>query len=401
MNKFMKYLKSHIFKLMTLLITIIFVTISMFYYISSTYNKLKNDFFVEFNNCNFDEAKKIINDNSLLLKFNKKNLNEDLNHYFTDVVNLLCTNLISGNITSEKALVVFKEIQSYNILNSSIDKLVIYLDNNFLPKDSSDYKALLELGLDNCNNKNYDKAIKLLNMIPSTEDKYYSTAQNYIEQCKENYKEDLFASADSLVKEDYYTKAIELLSNINTNIVESDDSDIVSKINFIENAREDFLALSSEQDDNNIKETSSNILESINMNNINTLNISSNTSYLVYVDLNNQTTNVYTGYTDNWNLVQSFSCSTGIEGKETPVGIFEVTNKGDWFYADEYQQGGKYWVQFLGDYLFHSLPYDENQSTILDYTLGTPASHGCIRLNTEDAKWLYDNVDLDSKVIIN
>ena len=152
MNKFMKYLKSHIFKLMTLLITIIFVTISMFYYISSTYNKLKNDFFVEFNNCNFDEAKKIINDNSLLLKFNKKNLNEDLNHYFTDVVNLLCTNLISGNITSEKALVVFKEIQSYNVLNSSIDKLVIYLDNNFSPKDSSDYKTLLELGLDNCNN---------------------------------------------------------------------------------------------------------------------------------------------------------------------------------------------------------------------------------------------------------
>ena len=40
-------------------------------------------------------------------------------------------------------------------------------------------------------------------------------------------------------------------------------SDKAVEINFIENAREDFLALSSEQDDNNIKETSSNIHEII------------------------------------------------------------------------------------------------------------------------------------------
>ena len=58
-------------------------------------------------------------------------------------------------------------------------------------------------------------------------------------------------------------------------------------------------------------------------------------------------------------------------------------------------------MQFLGDYLFHSLPYDENQNQILDYTLGTPSSHGCIRLNTEDAKWIYDTIDDDTKVIIN
>ena len=51
--------------------------------------------------------------------------------------------------------------------------------------------------------------------------------------------------------------------------------------------------------------------------------------------------------------------------------------------------------------LFHSVPFDETQTVILDDTLGTPASHGCIRLKVEDAKWLYDNIANDTKIIIN
>ena len=58
-------------------------------------------------------------------------------------------------------------------------------------------------------------------------------------------------------------------------------------------------------------------------------------------------------------------------------------------------------MQFLGDYLFHSYPYDETQTKVLDYTLGEPSSHGCIRLDTDDAKWIYDNIGLKTKVILN
>ena len=380
---------------------LIILTVGTLYYTNSTYSALKNNFCSEFNNCNFQEAKKILNTNSLAIKLNKKNLNKDLNIYFTNIVNLLCTNLISGNITSDKALVVLKEIQGYGVLNSSIDKLILSMDSNFTPQTTSDYNTLLELGLDNINNKNYSKAMELLLMIPETESTCYSKAQEYITSCKENYKKDLFAEADNLVKDDYYTKAIDLLNDLDTNIVAADDSEIISKINSIENARSDYLASTTEDLDNSNQVTSSTILQSINVNNVNTLNISSNTPYLIYVNLNDQTTNVYNGYTNNWSLVKSFSCSTGIDGQETPIGIYSVTDKGQWFYSDQYEQGGKYWVQFLGDYLFHSLPYDESQNTILDYTLGVPASHGCIRLDTDNAKWIYDNVDLDTKVIIN
>ena len=43
---------------------------------------------------------------------------------------------------------------------------------------------------------------------------------------------------------------------------------------------------------------------------------------------------------------------------------------------------------------------DETETNIVDYTLGKPASHGCIRLRESDSKWIYDNVPKDSKVII-
>ena len=33
--------------------------------------------------------------------------------------------------------------------------------------------------------------------------------------------------------------------------------------------------------------------------------------------------------------------------------------------------------------------------------LGSPASHGCVRLTVRDAKWIYDNCGLGTKVTIS
>ena len=143
------------------------------------------------------------------------------------------------------------------------------------------------------------------------------------------------------------------------------------------------------------------MLQSITTNNINTLNIESLTPYLVYVNLSEQMTYVYKGTMNKWDNIKSFTCSTGVDDEKTPPGIFDVRERGEWFFSDKYEQGGKYWVQFYGDYLFHSVPFNKDQSEIVDNTLGTPASHGCIRLKTEDAKWIYDNIEFGTKVIIN
>lgn len=103
-------------------------------------------------------------------------------------------------------------------------------------------------------------------------------------------------------------------------------------------------------------------------------------------------------------VLKEMIASTGSEGHETPLGTFEIQNRGTWFYSDKYKQGAKYWVSFRdwGVYLFHSVVMDKNQTIIKEEEekLGQPVSHGCIRLNVEDAKWIYDNVPEKTKVVI-
>mgnify|MGYP004720156331 FL=1 len=398
-NLFRKPKKS-VFKFITIIFAVLLLVFAANYYINYKYSLITDNFFSKFNSCDFTAAKDVITDDNIYLKLKKKTLNKDLNTYFSSLVENLCDSILDNKDSKSKALVVLNEIKSYNILNSSLNKVIISLDDTYIPESDSDYKAILDLALDNYNNGDFAIAINLLNKIPDSS-KYYSDATNYIEKCITDYKDNLFKEADDLAKDDYYTKAINLLSNADTSIITEDDADINNKINSIAEAKENYLASIGANDNQNSTLTSNQLLQSITSSNINTLNIESLTPYLIYVNLSEQITYVYKGTMNKWDTVKSFTCSTGIADEKTPTGIFDVRERGDWFFSDKYQQGGKYWVQFYGDYLFHSVPYNEDQSEVVDNTLGTPASHGCIRLKTNDAKWIYDNIEAGTKVIIN
>jgi ABC-type nickel/cobalt efflux system permease component RcnA len=108
--------------------------------------------------------------------------------------------------------------------------------------------------------------------------------------------------------------------------------------------------------------------------------------------------------------VREMLCSTGIPGTDdaTPAGDYVLnesgTKRGKWFYSAKYGEGAKYWVGFIGGtYLFHSVPMDKNGVIIESEAkkLGTPASHGCVRLSLENAKWLYETVPDGAKVRID
>ena len=400
-NLFKKNKNKDVFKIFSISCSVLLLVVILNFYVDYKYLSIVNNFYSKFNSCDFTEAKKIINNDSIYLKLKKKKLNNDLNAYFSEVVNNICQSLLESNEEKEKALIVFNEIKSYNTLNSSINKLIISLDKNYVVQTESDYKAILLLGVDSYNNGNLKEGIDYLKKIPSTS-KYASKANKYIKQYVNEYKEGLFNQADELVKDDYYTKAINLLKDADTSIIDVNDTDIEAKINSISEARENYLtSISSNENKQETISASSKLLQSLTSNNINTLNIESLTSNLIYVNLKDQITYIYKGSINNWDKIKSFKCSTGIESEKTPTGIFDVRERGAWFFSDKYNQGGKYWVQFYGDYLFHSVPYNKDQSEVVDYTLGVPASHGCIRLKTEDAKWIYDNIESGTKVIIN
>jgi lipoprotein-anchoring transpeptidase ErfK/SrfK len=123
--------------------------------------------------------------------------------------------------------------------------------------------------------------------------------------------------------------------------------------------------------------------------------------YWIEVSTDEQKTRIYY----DGNLIKEWDVSTGTEDKPTPIGVFKIQNRGEWFFSEKYQQGGRWWVSFKdwGVYLFHSVPMDREKRVIVEEAarLGTPASHGCVRLATENAKWIYDNIPQGTPVYIH
>lgn len=119
--------------------------------------------------------------------------------------------------------------------------------------------------------------------------------------------------------------------------------------------------------------------------------------YSVLVSIADQKTYVY----KDGQLVRSMVCSTGlVDGDDdTPLGSYLINEsgkkKGTWFYSSKYREGAKYWVGFIGGtYLFHSVAMDEEGHIIESEAakLGKPASHGCVRLAVENARWFYETI---------
>lgn len=152
---------------------------------------------------------------------------------------------------------------------------------------------------------------------------------------------------------------------------------------------------------NNSKIYINNVLKSKKYNvnnNLSNTNKKYNNVYKVIVHIGNQTVNIY----NNNELIKTMVCSTGKDISPTPKGVFVTGNKGTSFFSDKYGEGAYYWTSFYGNYLFHSVPFDKNKNIIQAEVskLGEKASHGCVRLSLENAKWIYNNIPRNSKVYI-
>lgn len=102
-------------------------------------------------------------------------------------------------------------------------------------------------------------------------------------------------------------------------------------------------------------------------------------------------------------VIYTMIASSGVNDR-TPHGDFTIASRGKSFYNPRESMGAKWWTAFLGTkYLFHSVPTDSKGNYIESEArkLGSPASHGCVRLTVADAQWFYDQVPSGTHVHIH
>lgn len=123
---------------------------------------------------------------------------------------------------------------------------------------------------------------------------------------------------------------------------------------------------------------------------------SSATNYLILVNSYTNRLAIFQGSYGNWTPVQFWLCSTGALGTPTVFGEYTVGSRG---YSFGSGFSCYWWTQFYGDYLFHSVTYYQNTNVIMEGKLGVNISHGCVRLDINNAKWIYDNIPYGTKVV--
>lgn len=134
--------------------------------------------------------------------------------------------------------------------------------------------------------------------------------------------------------------------------------------------------------------------------------IGKQSSYTIYVNKAKNQVTVYAKDGKVYIPVKSFVCSVGKSVTPTPNGTFNTKCKYRW-----QEMMGPSWGQWVtritwDGILFHSVFYNStnnnNSLSVAAYNnLGQAASHGCIRLTAGDAKWLYDNCAVGTKVVIH
>ena len=124
--------------------------------------------------------------------------------------------------------------------------------------------------------------------------------------------------------------------------------------------------------------------------------------YLIAVNRAASTVTVYT-LDEEGRYTVPYMAMVCSGGEDTPLGFFATPVSYDWrlLAGPSY---GQYATRIWDAYLFHSVPYYSQHKDDVEYDqfneLGTPASLGCIRLMVNDVKWIYDNCDIGTRVII-
>lgn len=116
---------------------------------------------------------------------------------------------------------------------------------------------------------------------------------------------------------------------------------------------------------------------------INSKNLVSETSYLVWVNQYRCRINIFKGSVGKWKLVKVFKCGIGTYDAPSPKGIRKIYSK------TRYGKNGVTIIWSPGGNAFHEP---------LGIAVGFPSSHGCFRMRMNDLEWMYKYVPVGTLV---
>lgn len=122
---------------------------------------------------------------------------------------------------------------------------------------------------------------------------------------------------------------------------------------------------------------------------LNSKEINSDTDYFIAVSKSERQVYIYHKENNSWVNIKVFTCNIGAPESPTIEGNFDSGLKGKHLKIDETYV--KYFTQISGNYLFHSVVYNE-EGQVIDGRLGEAVSHGCVRLSVNNAKYIYETI---------
>lgn len=125
---------------------------------------------------------------------------------------------------------------------------------------------------------------------------------------------------------------------------------------------------------------------------------SSRTGWLLVANTRSCFVGIYKGKKGHWTPYAYFPCSPGAPGSSSKKGVYHIGTKGYAFGNGSYTC--YYFSQYSGNYLFHSILYNSGTFQVQDGRMGQHLSHGCIRLEIANAKWIYKNIPKRTTVYV-
>ena len=122
---------------------------------------------------------------------------------------------------------------------------------------------------------------------------------------------------------------------------------------------------------------------------VNAIKMSSKKKYLIWVSTYTQHGYCFKGSKGKWKCIRDWELATGKADTPTPTG---VDGKVQLWLKLNFRHGLHWWSCFSTYNAFHGKAGS--------WDVGDPASGGCIRCLNKDAKWIYNNVPIKTRVYI-